>query len=145
MWTVVVKVLRRHFSDPSPIWKVGSQYSSLVLPTFLCDRASDDVPLEAMLEALVVLVEMLLCLASMVVNLVIAISIRYIRFHDTITLKVSLLCHRHKQIYCMCDLFGGQSQGELPHDERPSESSTRQPLHLKSALCSFCSADLSHP
>ena len=82
-------------ADPSPIWKVGSQYSSLVLPTFLCDRASDNVPLEAMLEALVVLVEMLLCLASMVVNLVIAISIRYIRFHDTITLKVSLLYHRH--------------------------------------------------
>ena len=95
MWTVVVKVLWRHFSDPSTIWKVGSQYSSLVLPTFLCDRTSDNVPLEAMLEALVVLVEMLLCLASMVVNLVIAISIRYIRFHDTITLKVSLLCHRH--------------------------------------------------
>ena len=101
LWMVTVKVLWRHFSDPSTIWKVGSQYSSLVLPTFLCDRASDDVPLEAMLEALVVLVEMLLCLASMVVNLVIAISIRYIRFHDTITLKVSLLCHRHKQIYCM--------------------------------------------
>ena len=54
-----------------------------------------------MLEALVVLVEMLLCLASMVVNLVIAISIRYIRFHDTITLKVSLLCHRHIQIHIL--------------------------------------------
>ena len=105
LWTVIVKVLWRHFSDPSPIWKVGSQYSSLVLPTFLCDRTSDDVPLEAMLEALVVLVEMLLCLASMVVNLVIAISIRYIRFHDTITLKVSLLCHRHIQIYCMWCYF----------------------------------------
>ena len=139
-------MLWRHFSDPSTIWKIGSQYSSLVLPTFLCDRASDDVPLEAMLEALVVLVEMLLCLASMVVNLVIAISIRYIRFHDTITLKVSLLCHRHKQIYIACGvIFGGQSQGELPHDERPGESSTRQPLHLKSALRSFCSADLSDP
>ena len=105
LWAVVVKVLWSHFSDTSTIWKVGSQYSSLVLPTFLCDRASEDVPLEAMLEALVVLVEMLLCLASMVVNLVIAISIRYIRFHDTITLKVSLLCHRHIQIYCMWRYF----------------------------------------
>ena len=101
MWTVVEEVLWRHFSDPSTIWKVGSQYLSLVLPTFLCDRASHNVPLEAMLEALVVLVEMLLCLASMVVNLVIAISIRYIRFHDTITLKVSLLCHRHIQIHIL--------------------------------------------
>ena len=34
-----------------------------------------------MLEATVVLIEMLLCLASMVVNLVIAISIRFVSFY----------------------------------------------------------------
>ena len=39
-----------------------------------------------MLEATVVLIEMLLCLASMVVNLVIAISIRFISFYGSKTL-----------------------------------------------------------
>ena len=39
-----------------------------------------------MLEATVVLIEMLLCLASMVVNLVIAISIRFVSFYDSKTL-----------------------------------------------------------
>ena len=42
---------------------------------------------KTMLEATVVLIEMLLCLASMVVNLVIAISIRFVSFYGSETLR----------------------------------------------------------
>ena len=52
-----------------------------------------------MLEAMVVLIEMLLCLASMVVNLVIAISIRFISFYGSKTLiTVSTSLHNHTDI-----------------------------------------------
>ena len=54
-----------------------------------------------MLEATVVLIEMLLCLVSMVVNLVIAISIRFISFYARKTLitdSTSLHNHNHSII-----------------------------------------------
>ena len=63
--------------------------------------------LEAMLEAMVVLIEMLLCLASMVVNLVIAISIRFISFYGTKPLPtVSTSLHYHINIaWCIFQLI----------------------------------------
>ena len=96
-----------------------------------------------MLEATIVLVEMLLCLASMLVNLVIAISIRFVSFYGSKTLITvsTSLAGRHnfslKHAYTC--------QGELEHDEGPGEGVAGQPVHLQPAVRRLCPAHISNP
>ena len=96
---------------PPSSWWTGDKSKPHLKQFFIsCTRRQVNLQLyllEAMLEAMVVLIEMLLCLASMVVNLVIAISIRFISFYGTKPLQtVSTSLHYHINIaWCIFQLI----------------------------------------
>ena len=78
---VITKEVKKCCGDISPPDSTISESCSqhLLLPSQLRTFST-------MLEATIVLIEMLLCLASMLVNLVIAISIRFVSFYGSKTL-----------------------------------------------------------